>query len=111
MILDQLIERLSEELDWVCSLSPYVWERFAEAVEHGYDPIQLRSGTLECCYRAVAYLYRETIMVATSLPWSLALGDVHQNVLDLMNGPEPIDAVSLNIYRLARCGTSINLQP
>ena len=80
--LPELQDCIQQELEFLESLGPLVWERLNRVVgdQPPRYPHELRSETLQCAYTAYGFVDRRIFQVANSLPWSLALGDIAANL-------------------------------
>lgn len=103
--LPKLEACVSEELKWAHNISEYTWERLAMAVGADWHAGEVRSEALHACHVSAAYIKNKVFTVARSLPFSLALGDVKDNLAKLKASDEPIrDSCAHKIRELLRVG-------
>ena len=107
--LDELEDIVIGELDWVYTIDRFVYQRLAFIVKGLLWESELKDACLQASQSAVAFLSYRVFSVAHSLPWSLTLGDIGQNLTDLAGaeGPQITDPVSKKICRLLELGPKL----
>ena len=81
--LDEFSSALHEELQWLRNVPQLSWERVAVAVGSGKSAKALQSLSLHASMRGLAFLDQKIKRRANMLPFSLALGDVADNIASL----------------------------
>lgn len=101
--LDELWETASEELVWITQLSDGVWKALAAVSNVDWE--FLRS---ECTHAATVsyhFFWRRVLLPASQRPFSLATGDIRENLRDLASEDEsPPEGVTAQLWRLLRGG-------
>ena len=77
--LQNLQVGIAEEIDWLASLSTDVWQQLAEISCAG-SMGELRSKTLAAGHVSIAFLTQRLLLSASKPPWSIATGDVGEEL-------------------------------
>ena len=101
--LETLQKAASEELDLITELSDVFWSKLAALVP-GTTAQLIRSWCMESSLTSAAFMTRKFFRVAKQLPWSLAIGDIHQNLELLALQEEPEEETASKIWQLLRMG-------
>ena len=101
----EIEERLQEELSWIASIEPFVWQRLASLVP-GMTGLTLMNDCIRAANISAAFMERKALSVARGLPWSLARGDINENLDRLLQGTPPIDPTAQKIRKLHELGYS-----
>eukprot|EP00972_Heterocapsa_arctica_P108642 15998745-Heterocapsa_arctica.AAC.1 len=80
---DLLEETLLEELAWVAGMSQSFWLRLASVAGGDCFHKTLRSDCMRASSIAAAYIRKGLFLVARSYPWSIAIGDIEENLVAL----------------------------
>eukprot|EP00974_Lingulodinium_polyedra_P072461 7012530-Lingulodinium_polyedra.AAC.1 len=64
--------------------------------------MELRSYSLQAGLASMGFLTQRALVPASQHPWSLALGDVDQNLDELANAEAPADKVAWKIQQLVQ---------
>ena len=111
--LPHLEQCLEDEMHWVSDLAEPVWELLNLAAGgDGADmgecsSRELRSDTLAAAHASVAFASLRVFKPAKQHPWSLAQGDIDQNLETLQQLQEaPAEPTTQKIWRLVRIGFS-----
>lgn len=91
--LPELERALSEEHDWLSHLATPLWRRLASVTEE--TSYALRSDALRVATVVAGYIANNIFKVARSYPWSLAVGDVAENLDRLVREQDVHDIVAL----------------
>ena len=104
--LGELEEVVQDELEYVFRIDKSVWQRLAFVAKGLLWEGELQDACLQASQVTVAFLAHRVFSVARSLPWSLTLGDIGQNLTELASegGPPVTDPVSKKICRLLELG-------
>jgi len=90
-----------EELDWMNTIHPYVWQRLGEVA--GMSAPEFCSVCKTCAHRAFAFLYRRAFRHNEERPWSMAKGDVEENLRNLAAEDDvPTEENTMKVWRLLR---------
>ena len=101
---DRLWRELSEEMHWLATLEQPVWELLAGVA--GVPWGTLRTRTVMAGHTTFHFFWRRVLWPASQLPWSLARGNIEENIDELVAGPMPDEIVSAKIWRLLRAGVA-----
>ena len=111
--LPHLEQCLEDEMNWVSDLAEPVWELLNLAAGgDGADmgersSRELRSDTLAAAHASVAFASLRVFRPAKQHPWSLAQGDIDQNLETLQQLQEaPAEPTTQKIWRLVKIGFS-----
>jgi hypothetical protein len=110
LVVGEVETAVNEELKYIGVTDEYVWRRCAELIgDANYTWQEFRSDALDCCYTAVAFLHKRFLSVAKGLPWSLAVGNIENNIrnLGLEDATRDPDC-SLKIYKRRLLGYNVN---
>eukprot|EP00974_Lingulodinium_polyedra_P057684 5552595-Lingulodinium_polyedra.AAC.1 len=88
----------------LAGLGPHIWQALASLIDKA-TPTQLRSGTLQAAFVAMAYVKEYVIHPCMAYPWCLGQGDVAANLTALLHGPRPKELVTWKIWTLLKQGT------
>jgi hypothetical protein len=105
MRLLEVEEKLQEELSWIASIEPFVWQRLASLVP-GLSSATLMNDCIRAANISASFMERKALSVARGLPWSLARGDINENLDRLRQGPPPVDPTAHKIWKLLEIGYS-----
>ena len=105
-VYDGLWQTMGEDMLWVVQLPLPVWRVLASVA--GLSAEDLRSTCINSAHVAMHFFWRRVLRPASKRPWSLARGDVRENLeaLALENDP-PIDPVSWQLWILMRANFSV----
>jgi hypothetical protein len=106
--LPEVEEKLQEELSWIASIEPFVWQRLASFVP-GLTSATLKNDCIWAANISASFMERKALSVARGLPWSLARGDMNSNLDQLLHGPPPVDPTAQKIKKLLELGYSRRL--
>lgn len=98
---------LREEIEWVEALDMAIWDRMTSIVGGGHElcTTEIRSATLQAVFAEAAYIQDKIFSVALSYPWSLAVGDIADNLASLLEtGYDGDDQATLAILNLLKMG-------
>ena len=102
---EELWSVASEELLWVCSLAEDVWCTLADAA--GVPLNDLRSSTVGASHTSYHFIWRRILKPSGELPWSLASGDVLDNLDALRVGERPLEPMAEQMWLLLQCGFDV----
>ena len=77
--LPEVEEKLQEELSWIASIEPFVWQRLASFVP-GLTSATLKNDCIWAANISASFMERKALSVARGLPWSLARGAMNSNL-------------------------------
>ena len=98
-----VLESAIEELQLLESVTSEVWTCLAGHV--GGSPTDLRHQVISGCHVSLAYLDKRVFSTLTSLPWSLCIGDIAQNLQDLLEDEEmPHEVTAQKLWSLGKSG-------
>ena len=101
----ELEEHAFAELEWLGSLSDYVWHRVVSTLGLSWSVQQLRSSVLKAAHTSQAYVEFKFLKTLRSLPWSLGRGEPAENLAALLSEPEPpVHQVAAQIWQLGQAG-------
>eukprot|EP00974_Lingulodinium_polyedra_P118940 11169264-Lingulodinium_polyedra.AAC.1 len=105
--LEELRQTLEDELVWVSNIELSVWELVGHAV--GVPARELRSDTVAAAQTSVAFVHDRFFGLAQELPWSLAVGNVVENLRELgeLDAP-PEETTSAKIWSLLKVNFNIS---
>ena len=92
-------EHMAQEVHHICHLPLYVFDLCSAASGCGLSGRKLRSKVILVAQASVAFMNRR-LAPFQELPWSLASGDIVQNLNQLKEGPAPIDGTARKIWQL-----------
>ena len=96
---------MSEELQWLDSLPALTWDRLANIADCGWGPSQFRTAIIHSGIVACGFLNRRVLSAARGLPWSLAKGNIDENIIALgAQATAPDEPCAAKIYRLFHLG-------
>lgn len=109
---DRLVQKFEEvrsemltELEWLVGIGDKTWALFAGLIPN-CSVSRLRTDILLAASTAAAYVAVGPFRALQKLPWSLAVGDVEENLKQLANEKDaPADRVGGKFYHPARLGT------
>lgn len=102
--VEELKSLMLDELMYIGRLPPSVFERMAGCIDDS-DPGLLRKGALQAAAAAAALFWRQVLREAEQLPWSLAVGDIEQNLRELKSqDAAPRELTAQKIWKLAKAG-------
>jgi len=93
---------IADDMAMLAELPEDVWDVIASTC--GWPGARLRSSVLAAAHVSVAGMHERFLSVARKLPWSLALGDIMENLIALSNGEEPEEATAAKIWHLMKLG-------
>lgn len=64
------------------------------------DPDTLRGQSVTAAHRSIAFIEFRCLSVADEMPFKLCRGDIDRNMQDLMNGSEPSEGNTRNLWQL-----------
>ena len=102
-----LWEIMCEEMMWVATLGQVVWEKLAHI--SGACAHDLKSDCIRASHVSFHFFWRRCLKVAGGLPWSLARGNLEQNLDDLVSGPCPHESVAKQIWLLMQVKFPVQL--
>ena len=82
-----------------------MWQRLASLVP-GMTGLTLMNDCIRAANISAAFMERKALSVARGLPWSLARGDINENLDRLLQGTPPIDPTAQQIRKLHELGYS-----
>ena len=99
--IDAYEATLREELHWIAQLPSATYDLLASLIEVqvGSD---LRSDCLDSAHVACAYVDQNFFAEVRCLPWTLAMGNIEENVEVLAQSGRPADEVAGKIWELCR---------
>ena len=101
----ELEEHAAAEIEWLGSLSTFVWQRMIAALEICLTPHELRAAVLKAAHTAHAYAEIKFMQTLRQLPWSLGRGDVIENLNNLLALPTaPEHTLAAQIWQLGSLG-------
>eukprot|EP00971_Amphidinium_carterae_P325342 6455568-Amphidinium_carterae.1 len=104
-IYTECVSQLEDEYLCLEEITPGAWKVLAESFQS--DPETIRDMVLLSATTAWGYLDWRVLSVATSLPWSLCLGDTAGNLAELLaQGTPPQEPISLRIWQLHSIGVT-----
>ena len=94
---DRLVRRAAElkqvmldEVLWVQGIDSFVWDRLATVVGAKQTGVGLANAAIHASYVQVAFAKFRVFNVLEAYPWSLAVGDIEDNLDDLAATDSPI---------------------
>eukprot|EP00971_Amphidinium_carterae_P217565 4319008-Amphidinium_carterae.4 len=101
----ETFEEMSEELSMVLSLSDSTWQLLGLVV--GEASVALRSKVVFGTLLAASYLHARVFHPTSLLPWSLCIGNISNNVEELVSSAEaPDELFSRKLWALNQVGYS-----
>ena len=101
--IDMLKEEVHTELSWLSGLIPFVWERLATcSVSDGFG--SLRSDVLHGALAAAGFLDQKVFRHADGHPWSLARGNIGDNITKLLPEACPEEPIAAKVWGLCTHG-------
>ena len=101
--IDSLKEEVHTELSWLSGMVPFVWERLATcAEEHGFG--SLRTAVLHGAFAAAGFLDQKVFRHAAELPWTLASGNIEENIMQLLSDACPEEPIASKVWTLGTHG-------
>ena len=100
----ELREAFVSEQSWLGSLSMQLWQRLVVVVGSTLEGHDLRQVVLHAVHVSWAYLCARVFEVLDELPWSLARGDMADNLKLLLAGPSIQEPISRKIRCLHELG-------
>jgi len=91
-------ETMEKELQYVHSLDNYTWGRLADVANSTVPTV--RDNTIRSVLISKGYMVHKFLDPADKEPWTLARGDVADNIRRLAEGPRPEHPVSIAIWEL-----------
>ena len=79
--LDEIVAAIDEEMQWIVNLKPFVWDKLGKLVNQ-LGP-ELRHHCISKAHIAIGFWRWRVADTALSRPWSLARGNIAQNLDDL----------------------------
>ena len=112
---DRVLLRIAEledclmlETKFVLSLPDAFWQRLSFVYRSALHVQEIRTVCLTAAQAAVCFITRRILANVRRHPWSLCLGDIHQNVADLLEEDEcPEEPVAAKIWKLGQRGPSL----
>ena len=99
---DALCLALAEEQLWVSKVRPYTWDCLAAVGETEAET--LRSECIAAAHTSFHFFWRRVLQPAGELPWSLARGDLDQNLETLAAAEKPAERIAQQIWLLLKVG-------
>jgi len=93
------------ELQHIDLISDDVFEHLSSITNA--RPIVLRSAVARAARTSVAFINYKIFAFARKPPFCFCVGEVKQNLIDMANGPQPIESISAQAWRLLRTGYPI----
>ena len=93
---------VQDELNWIARLPTGVWDVLGQLTEAAAGSSNLRSDCLDAAFAASAYVHQNFFSQVRCLPWTLAMGNVEDNVEVLARGGQPTEEVAGKIWELCR---------
>lgn len=101
--LQELKDLVTDEVEWLINLSEVVWQDLAGLLTD-VSAQQLRSLCMLSALTVQAFIQWKVFQVAESLPWSLAVGDIEENLRVLRASKDDLDSTSSKIRALLQGG-------
>ena len=99
--IPELEELVITELEYVHSLPQSVWVRLSHVYRSALHWPELRTEVLTACHTSLCFFARRVFKVARNMPWCLSIGNVEENVEELLHNPHWADEpISRNICKL-----------
>jgi hypothetical protein len=106
----ELHRAMVDEMSWLANVPRDTWARLGRACGADESPLALRSTVLHAASVAHAFITRSVLRPLRRSPWSLAVGDIPDNIDALVAQDHvPRDPVGAKIQALARLGYSRHL--
>lgn len=101
---EQVTEVLRDEVEHLGDIAEEVWELLVAGIGGEVPAEHLRSGVIAAGHIAYGFFWFRSLRRLDSLPFSIARGDVAQNLHDLADGDVPDEVVSAKIHTLLTKG-------
>ena len=95
-------EAIHTEVEWASALDDSVWHRLGRVI--GIGAQSLRTDCLSAAGTMRAFMEMRFLFQARQLPWSLALGNISENLDNLLRTKEVVDPTSQKIVQLLSMG-------
>ena len=93
----QLWEAMVHEMEYASGLEMGFWQLFLPFIGGDQSAAQLRDDVLLSCHRCMAFAWKDAFKQLTEYPLCLAVGDLKQNLQDLLS--RPLDDLHNSIAR------------
>ena len=99
---DDVLAEIDHEAAFLTNLPESVWVAVGSVSR--FTGSEMRSESLEAAHLSVAFMWYRIFSQVRSLPFSLCVGDIAENLDRLMDGDEPSESVAGKIWSLLRSG-------
>ena len=97
-----LLQVIEEETAWVNGVGRHVWDTLGSLC--GLPGAEVQSRCIRCTHVSAAFARDRILAPALELPWSLAAGDIQQNLDQLAAGERPAEPTSAKVWHLLKMG-------
>ena len=95
--------RMLQQKAWdISALHPCVWKRLGDTGGDGTAAVELLHDVMSSVHAQGGYIHRKTWLPLLKYPFSLGVGDVAANLLELQRSPQPQEDTAAKVWRLLR---------
>ena len=87
---------MEEEMDWIVGLSAFFWGRLASVC--GLETYEIKQKCVNGGLVCIGFMRYRVFSVVESYPWSLAVGDIENNLRRLRDKNEPSDLATRKLH-------------